>query len=144
MVLSIWIVIAAVPAVALIPPFILWISLRIVRRTSSGRYWIAVWIPMGWLASLALVEWLAANLAGYRQMLARYQQVPLTDWQPFYVLWAVAFAMLLAGFVPRLRPQTRSDRLNLVAFSLCWMCFTFFINIYWIGFMIFMSVIGPS
>jgi hypothetical protein len=97
---------------------------------------------MGWLASLALAEWLAVNLAGYRQILARYQQVPLTELQPFYALWVVAFAMLLAGFIPRLRPHTRSDRMNLVAFSLCWMGFTFSINICWVGLMIFMSLIG--
>ena len=106
MVPSIWVAIAAVPAAALISLFLLWISLRIVRRTVSGRYWIAVWIPMAWLASLALAEWLAVNLTGYRQILARYQQVPLTELQHFYILWAVAFAMLLAGFIPRLRPQT--------------------------------------
>lgn len=142
MALSIWVAIAAVPAAAVISLFLLWISLRIVRRTVSGRYWIAAWIPMGWLASLALAEWLAVNLAGYRQILARYQQVPLTELQPFCVLWTVAFAMLLVGFIPRLRPQTRSDRMNLVAFSLCWMGFTFSINICWVGFMIFISVIG--
>ena len=142
MALSILITIAAVPAAAMISLFLLWISLRIVGRTVSGRYWIAAWIPMGWLASLALAEWLAVNLAGYRQILARYQQVPLTELQPFYILWAVAFAMLLAGFIPRLRPQTRSDKMNLVAFSLCWMGFMLSVNICWLGFMIFMSLIG--
>ena len=139
---SIWVAIAAVAVAAIISLFLLWISLRILRRTVSGRYWIAAWIPMGWLASLALAEWSAVNLVGYGQILSRYQQVPLTELQPFYVLWAMAFVILLAGFIPRLRPQTRSDRVKLIAFSLCWMGFTFSINICWVGFMIFMSLVS--
>ncbi|MEM2942354.1 MAG: hypothetical protein QXT81_02915 [Candidatus Bathyarchaeia archaeon] len=136
MILRPWILVVGLAAAVLVPILLLWVSLRIIRRTKSGRYWIATWIPMGWLVSLALVESLAVSLAGYRQALARYHQVPITDLQSFHMLWAFAFTMVILGFMPRLRPRTRRDRLNLITFSICWVGLMVFVNTFWIALMI--------
>jgi hypothetical protein len=142
LIFSSWILVAGLAAAVLVPILLLWVSLKIIRRAKSGRYWIATWIPMGWLASLALVESLAVNLAGYKQVLARYQQTPLTDLQHFYTLWSFAFIMVILGFMPQLRPRTRRDRLNLIAFSLCWVSLMVVVNTYWILFMLLLSFAG--
>ncbi|MBS7623184.1 hypothetical protein KEJ39_05865 [Candidatus Bathyarchaeota archaeon] len=140
MILSSWILVAGVAAAVLALILLSWVGLTIIRHTRSGRYWIATWIPMGWLISLALVESLAVSLAGYKQILARYQQTPLTDLRNFYILWALAFTMVILGFMPQLRPGNRRDRLNLIMFSLCWVGLMVFVNTCWIAFMIIISL----
>ena len=134
---SYWSVIVIFLGASLIPILLLWLSTAFVRRMDSGLYWVAVWIPMGWLVSLPLMVhvW-----AGFVEL----DQIHFLSWQDYWVLWGFAFLMLLIGFTPRLRPQSRTDRLNLFMFSLSWMGIMCFINFLWMSFMIFLKSFAQS
>ena len=134
---SYWSVIVIFLGASLIPILLLWLSTTFVRRMDSGLYWVAVWIPMGWLVSLPLM---AHILAGFVES----DQIHFLSWQDYWVLWGFAFIMLLIGFTPQLRPQSRTDRLNLFMFSLSWMGIMCFINFLWMSFMIFLKSSAQS
>ena len=134
---SYWSVIVIFLGASLIPILLLWLSTAFVRRMDSGLYWVAVWIPMGWLVSLPLMVHV---LAGFVEL----DQIHFLSWQDYWVLWGFAFIMLLIGFSPQLRPQSRTDRLNLFMFSLSWMGIMCFINFLWMSFMIFLKSFAQS
>lgn len=134
---SYWSVIVIFLGASLIPSLLLWLSTTFVRRMDSGLYWVAVWIPMGWLVSLPLMVYI---LAGFVEP----DQIHFLSWQDYWVLWGFAFLMLLIGFTPQLRPQSRTDRLNLFMFSLSWMGIMCFINFLWMSFMIFLKSFAQS
>jgi len=134
---SYWSVIVIFLGASLIPILLLWLSTTFVRRMDSGLYWVAVWIPMGWLVSLPLMVYI---LSGFVEP----DQIHFLSWQDYWVLWGFAFLMLLIGFAPQLRPQSRTDRLNLFMFSLSWMGIMCFINLLWMGFMIFLKSFAQS
>jgi len=137
MVLNVWIAVGIVIAVVVVPLFLLWVSAAFVRRIRSGHYWVAIWIPMGWLASLALVEYFVNLPVGYPQL-------HFTFWQEYELLWIFGFGMMMLGFLPQLRPRNGRDGLNLLIFSLSWTGFMLFINLFWVDFILFMSSISPS
>jgi|GEM_PF-3472679 len=132
-----WSVIVIFLGASLIPILLVWLSTAFVRRMDSGLYWVAVWIPMGWLVSLPLMVHV---LAGFVEL----DQIHFLSWQDYWVLWGFAFIMLLIGFTPQLRPQSRTDRLNLFMFSLSWMGIMCFINFLWMSFMIFLKSYAQS
>jgi hypothetical protein len=134
---SYWSVIVIFLGASLIPILLLWLSTTFVRRMDSGLYWVAVWMPMGWLVSLPLM---AHILAGFVES----DQIHFLSWQDYWVLWGFAFIMLLIGFTPQLRPQSRTDRLNLFMFSLSWMGVMCLINFLWMSFMIFLKSFAQS
>ena len=134
---SYWSVIVIFLGASLIPILLVWLSTAFVRRMDSGLYWVAVWIPMGWLVSLPLMVHV---LAGFVEL----DQIHFLSWQDYWVLWGFAFIMLLIGFTPQLRPQSRTDRLNLFMFSLSWMGIMCFINFLWMSFMIFLKSYAQS
>lgn len=136
MIQNLWSVIAILTLSILTPFLLIGLCVVLVRRLSSGHYWIAVWIPMGWLVSLALVELIVSRVAGYLQ--PRF-----TGGHEYQMLWLFNFGMLLVGFAPRLRPRSRSDGLKLLIFSLCWIGVMSFINMFWIAFMFFSYIFNP-
>lgn len=101
------------------------INIFFTKHTVSGRYWILIWIPMGWLISLPLAEWLMQILFQFRKSL-------IAGWEtPLIILWIIGFSMLLLGFLPQFRPTNRKDRINLLGFSVCWTVMMILINIFW-------------
>ena len=137
MALNVWTSIGILIAAMVILLFLLWMSLLFARRIRSGRYWVVIWVPMGWLASLALVEYFVNSPAGYPQL-------HFTYWQEYQLLWIFGFGMMMLGFLPQLRPRNRRDGLNLLIFSLSWTGFMLLINLFWVDFILFMSSISPS
>jgi hypothetical protein len=137
MALNVWTVIGIVIAVVVIMLLLFRVSWVFARRIRSGRYWVAIWVPMGWLASLALVEYFVNPPAGYPQL-------HFTYWQEYQLLWIFGFGMMMLGFLPQLRPRKRIDGLNLLIFSLSWTGFMLFLNLFWVDFVLFMSSISPS
>lgn len=104
---------------------LLLINIFFTKYTGSGRYWILIWIPMGWLISLSLAEWLMQILFQFRKSL-------IAGWEtPLIILWIIGFSMLLLGFLPQFRPTNRKDRINLLGFSVCWTVMMILINIFW-------------
>lgn len=119
--------------IALIVMILIFLSINInfTKNTSSGRYWILIWIPMGWLISLPLAERLV-------QTLFQFQQSMIAGWEnPLIILWIIAFSILLLGFLPQFRPTNRKDRINLLGFSICWTTMMMLINMFWFRFMMF-------
>lgn len=112
-------------AVVSIVLILLWVSFNAAKNTSSGRYWILIWIPMGWLVSLSLAELLS-------QTIFQSQRSIVAGWHTSYViLWIIAFSMLLLGFLPQFRPKNRTDRINLLIFIICWAVIMVLINLFW-------------
>jgi hypothetical protein len=136
MIQGMWTAVAIILLSVLSPILLLGLCTVIVRRLSSGHYWVAVWIPMGWLVSLAIVELLVSRLAGHLQSRFTYGQ-------EYEALWFFTFGMLLVGFAPRLRPRSGKDGLRLFMFSLCWIGFISFVNLFWIGLMFFLNTFSP-
>ncbi|MGB6681095.1 MAG: hypothetical protein WBF08_07225 [Candidatus Bathyarchaeia archaeon] len=112
-------------AVVSIILILLWVSFNAAKNTSSGRYWILIWIPMGWLVSLSLAELLS-------QTIFQSQRSIIAGWHtPHVILWSIAFFMLLLGFLPQFRPKNRTDRINLLIFIICWTVIMVLINLFW-------------
>jgi hypothetical protein len=112
-------------AVVSIVLILLWVSFNAARNTSSGRYWVLIWIPMGWLVSLSLAELLS-------QTIFQSQRSIVAGWHTQYViLWIIAFSMLLLGFLPQFRPKNRTDRINLLIFIICWAVIMVLTNLFW-------------
>jgi hypothetical protein len=112
-------------AVVSIILILLWVSFNAAKNTSSGRYWIMIWIPMGWLVSLSLAELLS-------QTIFQSQRSLVAGWHtPYVILWSIAFSMLLLGFLPQFRPKNRTDRINLLIFIICWTVIMVLINLFW-------------
>jgi len=132
MIQGMWTAVAIILLSVLSPILLLGLCLIIVRRLSSGHYWVAVWIPMGWLVSLAIIELLVSRLPSHLQPRFIYGQ-------EYGALWLFTFGMLLTGFAPRLRPRSGKDGLRVFMFSLCWIGFISFVNLFWIGFMFFLN-----
>ena len=104
---------------------LLWISFMFAKNTSSGRYWLLIWIPMGWLVSLSLAELIL-------QIIFESKYSIVSGWdKPHIILWIISFILLLLGFVPQFRPNNRSDRLNLLIFIICWTITMVIINLFW-------------
>ena len=104
---------------------LLWFSFNAAKNTSSGRYWVLIWIPMGWLVSLSIAELLA-------QIFFQSKQSIVAGWYtPHVILWTIAFSMLLLGFLPQFRPKNRTDRVNLLIFIICWAVMMVLINLFW-------------
>jgi hypothetical protein len=119
--------------VALVVMILMFLSINInfTKNTSSGRYWVLIWIPMGWLISLPLAERLV-------QTLFQFQQSMIAGWEnPLMILWIIAFSILLLGFLPQFRPTNRKDRINLLGFSICWTAMMMLINMFWFRLMMF-------
>ncbi|OGD54357.1 hypothetical protein A3K80_08475 [Candidatus Bathyarchaeota archaeon RBG_13_38_9] len=107
---------------------LLTINIIFTKNTGTGRYWVLIWIPIGWLISLPLAEWLIQILFQFRKSL-------ISGWEtPLIILWIIAFSMLLLGFLPQFRPTNRKDRINLLGFSVCWTAMMMSINIFWFRF----------
>jgi len=116
---------AVMIAVVSIVLILLWVSFKAAKNTSSGRYWILIWIPMGWLASLSIAEL-------FSQTILQSQQSIVAGWQtPYFILWIIAFSMLLLGFLPQFRPKNRTDRINLLIFIISWAVIMTLINLFW-------------
>jgi hypothetical protein len=104
---------------------LLWFSFNAANNTSSGRYWILIWIPMGWLVSLSIAELLIQTIFQSKQSI-------VVDWYtPHVILWIIAFSMLLLGFLPQFRPKNRKDRINLLIFIICWAVIMVLLNLFW-------------
>jgi hypothetical protein len=104
---------------------LLWVSFNAAKNTGSGRYWVLIWIPMGWLVSLSLAELLS-------QIIFQSKQSIVAGWHtPQVILWIIAFSMLLLGFLPQFRPKNRTDRINLLIFIICWSVTMVLINLFW-------------
>ena len=112
-------------AVVVIVFILLWISFIAAKNTNSGRYWVLIWVPMGWLVSLSLVDL-------FLQTIFQYKKSIVAGWYtPQVILWIFAFTMLLLGFLPPFRPKNRRDRLNLLIFIICWTVMMMIINLFW-------------
>jgi hypothetical protein len=126
--LGFWISHAVTLAIVAMILILLSINIIFTKNTNSGRYWVLIWIPMGWLISLPLTEWLI-------QTLFQFQQSMIAGWEtPLIILWLIAFSMLLLGFLPQFRPTNRKDRINLLVFSMCWTAMMILINMFWFRF----------
>ncbi|MFC1505789.1 hypothetical protein ACFLQ6_01825 [Thermoproteota archaeon] len=129
--LDFWISNAVTIALIVMILILLSININFTKNTSSGRYWVLVWIPMGWLISLPLAERLV-------QTLFQFQQSMIAGWEnPLIILWIIAFSILLLGFLPQFRPTNRKDRINLLGFSICWTAMMMLINMFWFRLMMF-------
>jgi hypothetical protein len=124
------IVIIAIVTILLI---LLWVSFNAAKNTSSGRYWILIWIPMGWLISLSLADLFLKTIFQYKQSIVAGWYFPLSvrAYSPHVILWIITFTMLLLGFLPRFRPKNRRDRINLLIFIICWTFMMVIINLFW-------------
>jgi hypothetical protein len=129
--LDFWISNAMTIALIVMILILLSININFTKSTSSGRYWILIWIPMGWLISLPLAERLV-------QTLFQFQQSMIAGWEnPLIILWIIAFSILLLGFLPQFRPTNRKDRINLLVYSICWTAMMMLINMFWFRLMMF-------
>ena len=129
--LDFWISNALTIALVVMILILLLININFTKNTSSGRYWVLIWIPMGWLISLPLAERLV-------QTLFQFQQSMIAGWEnPLMILWIIAFSILLLGFLPQFRPTNRKDRINLLVYSICWTAMMMLINMFWVRLMMF-------
>ena len=118
-------------AIILIVLILLWISFNAAKNTNFGRYWVLIWIPMGWLVSLSLTDLIS-------KMIFQSKQSIIADWDvPHTILWIVAFIILLFGFLPPFRPKNRTDRINLLIFIICWTVTMVIINLFWFNLIFF-------